>query len=88
MGQRTIGPQNPKVTPKQSPLQLWAEHGKKPTLVSTHQLLAHTGNLHVAEGLELVHLLCSERVLPHGRVHGRAEEEGFAEVPGPDDTGL
>lgn len=62
--------------------------GKKPTVVSTHQLLAHAGNLHVAKGLELAQLLGSERVLPHGSVHGRAEEQGLAEVPGPDDTGL
>lgn len=78
----------PKATPQQSTPHSFGVCGKAPTLVSTHQPLAHTGNLHVAKGLELAHLLCSERVLPHGGVHGRAEEERLAEVPGPDDTGL
>lgn len=64
------------------------EPGKTPTLVSTHQLLGHTGNLHIAKGLELVDLLCGEGVLPHSGVHGRAEEQGLAVVPSPDDTGL
>lgn len=59
-----------------------------PTLISTHQLLVHTGDLRVAKGLELVHLLCSEGVFPHGGIHGRAEEQGLAAVPGPDDTRL
>lgn len=64
------------------------EPGKTPTFVSTHQLLGHTGDLDIAEGLELVYLLRCDRVLPHGGVHGRAEEQGFAAVPGPDDAGL
>lgn len=62
-------------------------HGPQ-TLVSTDQLLGHTGDLDIAEGLELAHLLLSEGVLPHGSVHCWAEEQGLAAVPGPDDTGL
>lgn len=84
-----LGITEPRGDPKaEHLLQLCVVCGEKPTLVSTHQLLAHTGNLHVAKGLELAHLLCSDRVFPHGSVHGRAEEEGLAEVPGPDDTCL
>lgn len=75
--------------PKRSPS---SAPGRKPgqmlTLVSTHQLLGHTLDLNVAKGLELVHLPCSDGVLPHGGVHRRAEEQGLAGVPGPDDTGL
>lgn len=59
-----------------------------PTLVTTHQLLGHTGDLGVAEGLELAHLLGGDGVLPHGSVHRWAEEQGLSAVPGPDDTGL
>lgn len=59
-----------------------------PTLVSTHQLLGHTGDLDVAKGLKLVHLLGRDGVLPHGSVHGWAEEQGLVAVPRPDDTRL
>lgn len=59
-----------------------------PTLISTHQLLGHTGDLDVAKGLKLVHLLGRDGVLPHGSVHGWAEEQGLVTVPRPDDTRL
>lgn len=65
-----------------------SEPDQMPTLVATHQLLGHTGDLHVAEALELAHLLRGDGVFPHGGVHRRAEEQGLPEVPGPDDTGL
>lgn len=64
------------------------EPGQTPTLVSTDQLLGHTRDLDVAEGLELAHLLLGDGVFPHGGVHRWAEQQGFAAVPGPDDTGL
>lgn len=62
--------------------------GQMPTLVSTHQLLGHTGDLDIAKGLELAHLLRGKGMLPHGSVHCWAEEQGLSTVPGPDDTGL
>lgn len=77
------------MTPELSPSTiLGCEPVQMPTFVSTHQLLGHTRDLHVAEGLEQAHLLRGDGVLPHGRVHRRAEEQGLSAVPGADDTGL
>lgn len=58
------------------------------TFISADQLLDYAGDLDVAELLEGGHLLRGDGVLPHGRVHGGAEDQGAQEVPGPHHTGL
>lgn len=58
------------------------------TFISTHQFLHHAGDLCVAKAFQLLHLLSCEGMFPHGRVHGWAEEQRFAQIPGADDTSL
>lgn len=60
----------------------------QPTFISTHQLLGNAGNLHVSELQQPGDLLRCDWMLPHGRVHCRAEEQRAAAVPGPHHTGL
>lgn len=64
------------------------EPGKGLTFISTHEFLHHTGDLCVAKSLQLLHVPCCDGMLPHGCVHGWAEEQGFAQIPRADHTGL